>query len=74
LDADVQAAEVKKSILNDFLNLFTNETQALNLDRTTIPKRKGDPKNKSLDRTIMSMRVDHFAELLSAEHLPKLTN
>jgi hypothetical protein len=72
LDADVQAAEVKKSILNDFLNLFTNETQALNLDRTTIPKRKGDPKNKSLDRTIMSMRVDHFAELLSAEHLPKL--
>ena len=72
LDADVQAAEVKKSILNDFLNLFTNETQALNLDRTTIPKRKGDPKNKSLDRTIMSMRIDHMAELLDADHLPKL--
>jgi hypothetical protein len=72
LDADVQAAEVKKSILNDFLNLFTNETQALNLDRTIIPKRKGDPKNKSLDRTIMSMRIDHMAELLDADHLPKL--
>jgi hypothetical protein len=72
LDADVQAAEVKKSILNDFLNLFTNETQALNLDRTTIPKRKGDPKNKNLDRTIMSMRIDHMAELLDADDLPKL--
>ena len=72
LDPDYQKAEEKKSILNDYLNLFTNETRPLNLERTQIPRKKGDPKNKSADRTIMSMRVDHFAELLSAEHLPKL--
>jgi hypothetical protein len=72
LDPDYQKAEEKKSILNDYLNLFTNETRPLNLERTQIPQKKGDPKNKSADRTIMSMRVDHFAELLSAEHLPKL--
>jgi len=72
LDPDYQKAEEKKSILNDYLNLFTNETRPLNLDRTQIPRKQGDPKNKSADRTIMSMRVDHFAELLSGEHLPKL--
>lgn len=72
LDPDYQKAEEKKSILNDYLYLFTEATRPLNLDRTEIPRRKGDPKNKSLDRTIMSMRVDHFAELLSGEHLPKL--
>ena len=72
LDPDYQKAEEKKSILNDYLYLFTEATRPLNLDRTEIPRRKGDPKNKSLDRTIMSMRIDHFAELLSGEHLPKL--
>lgn len=72
LDPDYQKAEEKKTILNDYLYLFTEATRPLNLDRTEIPRRKGDPKNKSLDRTIMSMRVDHFAELLSGEHLPKL--
>lgn len=72
LDPDYQKAEEKKSILNDYLYLFTEATRPLNLDRTEIPRRKGDPKNKNLDRTIMSMRIDHFAELLSGEHLPKL--
>ena len=72
LDSDVQKAEIKKSILNDFLNLATNDTRDFNLDRTTIPRRKGDPKNKSLDRTIGSMRIDHIAELLNAEYLTKL--
>jgi hypothetical protein len=72
LSEDVAIAEQKKSIFNDFLNLFKNETEALNLDRTKIPKRKGDEKNKSMDRTIMSMRIDHMAELLDASDLPKL--
>ena len=72
LDSNVQKAEEMKSIFNDFLNLFNEDTRSFNLDRTNIPKRKGDPKNKSPDRTIMSMRIDHIAELLSAEHLSKL--
>jgi site-specific DNA-cytosine methylase/adenine/guanine phosphoribosyltransferase-like PRPP-binding protein len=72
LSDDVAVAEQKKSIFNDFLNLFKNETEVLNLDRTKIPKRKGDEKNKSIDRTIMSMRIDHMAELLDAQDLPKL--
>ena len=72
LSDDVALAEQKKSIFNDFLNLFKNETEALNLDRTKIPKRKGDEKNKSMDRTIMSMRIDHMAEVIDADNLPKL--
>jgi hypothetical protein len=72
LSDNVAVAEQKKSIFNDFLNLFTKETEALNLDRTKIPKRKGDEKNKSMDRTIMSMRIDHMAELIDASDLPKL--
>lgn len=64
LDADAEIAKQKANIFNDFLNLFDNATEGLNPDRTTTPRRKGDPRDKDIDRTIMSMRIDHVAEVL----------
>lgn len=73
LDNDPVIAKEKKDIFNDFLNLVTKETINANKSRTQIPKRRGDPRAKDLDRTIMSVRIDHIAELLenpSAEKVP----
>ena len=64
LDADPEIAEQKKNIFNDFLNLFDKEGEALNIDRTVTPRRRGDAKDKNIDRTIMSMRIDHIAEIM----------
>jgi hypothetical protein len=64
LDADAEIAKQKANIFNDFLNLFDNATEGLNPDRTTTPRRKGDPRDKDIDRTIMSMRIDHIAEII----------
>jgi len=72
LDADPQVALQKKNIFNDLLNLYDKSTEYSNFDRTTIPRRKGDPRNKDANRTIMSIRVDHIAELLANENATKL--
>jgi hypothetical protein len=72
LDADPQVALQKKNIFNDLLNLYDKGTEFTNLDRTTIPRKKGDPRNKDANRTIMSIRVDHIAELIPNENATKL--
>lgn len=72
LDADPQIALQKKNIFNDLLSLYDSATEYTNLDRTTIPRRKGDPRGKDPNRTIMSIRVDHIAELLPNENATKL--
>jgi hypothetical protein len=72
LDADPQVALQKKNIFNDLLSLYDSATEFTNLDRTTIPRRKGDPRGKDANRTIMSIRVDHIAELLANENATKL--
>ena len=72
LDADPQVALQKKNIFNDLLNLYDKGTEFTNLDRTTIPRKKGDPRNKDANRTIMSIRVDHIAELIANENATKL--
>ena len=72
LDADPQVALQKKNIFNDLLSLYDKGTEFTNLDRTTIPRRKGDPRGKDPNRTIMSIRVDHIAELLPNENATKL--
>ena len=72
LDADPQVALQKKNIFNDLLSLYDKGTEFTNLDRTTIPRKKGDPRGKDPNRTIMSIRVDHIAELLANENATKL--
>ena len=72
LDADPQVALQKKNIFNDLLNLYDNATEYTNLERTKIPRKKGDPRNKDANRTIMSIRVDHIAELIPNENATKL--
>lgn len=72
LDADPQVALQKKNIFNDLLSLYDSATEFTNLDRTTIPRKKGDPRGKDPNRTIMSIRVDHIAELLANENSTKL--
>jgi len=72
LDPNPQIADAKKNIFNDFLNLLSKDTEYLNPDRTKVPRRKGDPRGKDFDRTIMSLRVDHVAEIFKnpAGNLP----
>ena len=72
LDPDPKVALQKKHVFNDFLNLTTNEFRDRNPDRTIIPRRKGDPRGKFPDRTIMSVRADAVADMLesSAHPLP----
>jgi predicted GNAT family acetyltransferase len=65
-------AIAKKNIFNDFLNLATKDTAPLNPDRTKMPRRKGDVRGKDIDRTIMSMRLDHMAELIDNDGAPKV--
>ena len=72
LDADPQVALQKKIIFNDLLNLYDKATEYTNLERTKIPRRKGDPRGKDPNRTIMSIRVDHIAELIPNENETKL--
>lgn len=72
LDADPKIAEAKAVIFNDLLNLYDKATEYTNLERTKIPRRKGDPRGKDPNRTIMSIRVDHIAELLPNENATKL--
>jgi len=64
LDADAEIAKQKANAFNDFLNLFDKETEGLNPDRNVTPRRKGDPRDKDIDRTIMSLRIDHIAEII----------
>jgi len=72
LDPNPEIAKEKKNIFNDFLNLTSNEFRDLNPDRTVVPRRKGDPRGKDPNRTIMSVRADAVADLLesSAHPLP----
>jgi len=72
LDADPKIAEAKAVIFNDLLNLYDKATEYTNLERTKIPRRKGDPRGKDPNRTIMSIRVDHIAELIPNENATKL--
>jgi hypothetical protein len=72
LDADPKIAEAKSVIFNDLLNLYDKATEYTNLERTKIPRRKGDPRGKDPNRTIMSIRVDHIAELIPNENATKL--
>jgi hypothetical protein len=65
-------ALAKKDIFNDFLNLTTNDFRGANMDRTTTPRRRGDVRGKDVDRTIMSMRLDHMAEIMDNENAPKV--
>jgi hypothetical protein len=67
-----EEALAKKNIFNDFLNLATKDTAPLNPDRTKTPRRRGDVRGKDIDRTIMSMRLDHMAELIDNEGAPKV--
>ena len=67
-----EEALAKKDIFNDFLNLTTNDFRGLNADRTKTPRRRGDVRGKDIDRTIMSMRLDHMAELMDNENAPKV--
>ena len=72
LSGTPEEALAKKKIFNDFLNLTTNEFRDRNDDRTTTPRRRGDVRGKDIDRTIMSMRLDHMAELMDNEYAPKV--
>jgi hypothetical protein len=54
------------------LSLYDKATEFSNFDRTKIPRRKGDSRGKDPNRTIMSIRVDHIAELLANENATKL--
>ena len=67
-----EEALAKKDIFNDFLNLTTNDFRGLNTDRTKTPRRRGDVRGKDIDRTIMSMRLDHMAELMDNDSAPKV--
>jgi hypothetical protein len=72
LSGTSQEALAKKNIFNDFLNLTTKDFAGLNIDRTKTPRRRGDVRGKDIDRTIMSMRLDHMAELMDNENAPKV--
>jgi hypothetical protein len=72
LSGDKAEALAKKDIFNDFLNLTTNDFRGLNTDRTKTPRRRGDARGKDVDRTIMSMRLDHMAELMDNDSAPKV--
>jgi hypothetical protein len=67
-----EEALAKKDIFNDFLNLTINDFRGLNTDRTKTPRRRGDVRGKDIDRTIMSMRLDHMAELMDNDSAPKV--
>lgn len=69
LDPDPIIAAKKKNVLADLLNIAKED---YNPDRTKVPKRKGDPRNKEMDRIISSFRIDHIAELLENENATKL--
>jgi hypothetical protein len=71
LDADPQVAAMKRNVFNDFLNLFDTSTEGANPDRTKVPRRKGDPRDLNMDRTIMSVRIDHIAQIAPTS-LPKM--
>jgi hypothetical protein len=71
LDADPQVAAMKRNVFNDFLNLFDTATEGVNPDRTKVPRRKGDPRDLNMDRTIMSVRIDHIAQIAPTS-LPKM--
>jgi Serine/Threonine/Tyrosine Kinase found in polyvalent proteins len=70
LDPDPKVALEKKNIFNDFLNLTNNDARSANPDRTVIPRKKGDPKGKYADRTIMSVRADSIADMLESTAPP----
>jgi ribosomal protein S18 acetylase RimI-like enzyme len=72
LSGDRAEALAKKDIFNDFLNLTTNDFRGANMDRTKTPRRRGDARGKDVDRTIMSMRLDHMAELMDNDSAPKV--
>jgi hypothetical protein len=69
LDADPKVALQKKAIFADFLNFATKDTAELH-DRTTIPRKKGDARDKDPDRIIMSVRADHVRDMLESTNDP----
>lgn len=69
LDPDPKVALQKKSIFADFLNFATKDTSELH-DRTTIPRKKGDARDKDPDRIIMSVRADHVRDMIESSNDP----
>jgi len=69
LDVDPDIAMQKKNRINDFFNLFTKETEAMNPSRTRLPARRGQD---SADRLIMSARMDRInqMQISNAQKLP----
>jgi hypothetical protein len=69
LDADPKIAMQKKTIFADYLNFATKDTAELH-DQTTIPRKRGDARDKNLDRIIMSVRADHVRDMLESTNIP----
>lgn len=69
LDVDPDIAMQKKNRINDFFNLFTKDTEAMNPSRTRLPARRGQD---SADRLIMSARMDRInqMQISNAQKLP----
>ena len=69
LDVDPDLAMQKKNRINDFFNLFTKDTEAMNPSRTKLPARRGQD---SADRLIMSARMDRInqMQISNAQKLP----
>jgi len=69
LDVDPDIALQKKNRINDFFNLFTKDTEAMNPSRTKLPARRGQD---SADRLIMSARMDRInqMQISNAQKLP----
>ena len=69
LDPDPAVALQKKSIFADYLNFATKDTAELH-DRTTIPRKRGDARDKDMDRIVMSVRADHIRDMMESTNDP----
>lgn len=69
LDPDPAVALQKKSIFADYLNFATKDTAELH-DRTTIPRKRGDARDKDMDRIVMSVRADHVRDMMESTNDP----
>jgi hypothetical protein len=73
LDPNAGIAANKKNILNDFLNIYTKETEGLNPDRTKVgsgrSKRRADA---DINRVIASIRIDRITDMVesNADKMP----
>ena len=69
LDADPKVAMQKKTIFADYLNFATKDTAELH-DQTSIPRKRGDARDKDMNRIIMSVRADHVRDMLESTNIP----